>query len=130
MLVQRLLIESVQLRRVGGSASGMDFLGDDFDERQASPGEKQPGPLARKGTRDGATDRASGPVDHGNLVLQKHLRPPRCVRGWSYRAHPISRSGIALANVRLHPLLRGPHRFGYVEVNKGSRSLPDPERGM
>jgi hypothetical protein len=34
MLVHRLLVESVYLRRLGGSTSGIDLLGDSFDGRQ------------------------------------------------------------------------------------------------
>src|SRR5262249_23327181 len=73
MLVHSLLFESVYLRRLGRSACGMDFLGDIFDARPASPREKELRPLARKGTRDGAADPAARSVDHRNLVLQHHL---------------------------------------------------------
>src|SRR5207244_1204907 len=47
-------------------------LSDRFDRRLTSPGEKNLGPFARKGTCDSAADRASGSVDHRNLVLQQH----------------------------------------------------------
>src|SRR5918994_1822035 len=73
MLVHRLLVQSVDLRRLGGSAGGNDVLGDNLDRCQVAPGEKQPGPLRRKGACDSATDGASGSVDHRNLVLQHHL---------------------------------------------------------
>src|SRR5262245_50150566 len=72
MLVHGLLVERVDLRRLGGSASGNDFLGDRFDWRQLAPGEKKLCPLARKGACDRAADRASGSVDHSVLVLQQH----------------------------------------------------------
>ena len=52
MLVHSLLVESVDLRRVGGSAGGNDFLGDSFDGCEAAPGEKEIGPLRRKGACD------------------------------------------------------------------------------
>ena len=74
MLVHGLLVERVDLRRLGGSAGGNDVLGDRFDGCQAAPGEKEAGPLGRKGACDSAADRASGSVDHRNLVLQHHLR--------------------------------------------------------
>jgi hypothetical protein len=48
MLVHSLLIESVYLRRVGGSAGGNDFIGDNFDRCHVAPGEKEIGPLSRK----------------------------------------------------------------------------------
>src|SRR5918996_5209711 len=80
-----LLVESVDLRRLGGSAGGNDVLGDSFDGCQVAPGEKKIGPLARKGARDSAADRASGSVDHRNLVLQHHLWF-LSVLGWSQ--HP------------------------------------------
>jgi hypothetical protein len=73
MLVHGLLVESVDLRRLGGSAGGNDFLGDSFDGCQVAPGEKDVGPLEREGACDSAADRASGSVDHRNLVLQHHL---------------------------------------------------------
>src|SRR5688572_23050233 len=73
MLVHSLLVESVDLRRLGGSAGGNDVLGDNFDGCQVAPGEKKIGPLRRKGACDSAADHASGSVDHRNLVLQHHL---------------------------------------------------------
>jgi hypothetical protein len=48
MLVHSLLVESVDLRRLGGSAGGNDVLSDRFDRCPEAPGEKKRGPLARK----------------------------------------------------------------------------------
>src|SRR4051794_18770524 len=73
MLVHSLLVESVDLRRVGGPAGGNDVLGDRFDRCPAAPGEKELGPLACKRACDSTADRTSGSVDHRNLVLQHHL---------------------------------------------------------
>src|SRR6266566_10013927 len=73
MLVHGLLVESIDLRRLGGSAGGNNVLGDNFDGCQVAPGEKKIGPLSRKGACDSAADRASGSVDHRNLVRQHHL---------------------------------------------------------
>ena len=88
-----LFVESIDLRRLGGSAAGNDFLGDTFDRCQVAPGEEEIGPLSRKGPCDSAADPASGSVDHRNLVLQHHLWflsvpgghtwPPQCK--WSRR---------------------------------------------
>ena len=73
MPVHGLLVESVDLRRLGRSAGGIDVLGDSFDGRPVSPSEKKLSPLARKGACHGAADRASASVDHRNLVRQHHL---------------------------------------------------------
>jgi hypothetical protein len=40
MLVHGLLVESVDLRRLGGSAGGSDFLSDAFDGSEVASGEK------------------------------------------------------------------------------------------
>src|SRR5260221_9109797 len=72
MLVHGLLVESVDLRRLGGSAAGNDVLRDRFDGRPEAPGKKQLGPVARKGARDSTADRTPGSVDHCNLVLEHH----------------------------------------------------------
>jgi len=73
MLVHSLLVQSVDLRRLGGSAGGNDALSDRFDRCPEAPGEKKLGSLAREGACDSTADRASGPVDHRNLILQHHL---------------------------------------------------------
>jgi hypothetical protein len=72
MLVHSLLVESVDPRRLGGSAGGNDVLSDRFDRCPEAPGEKDLGPLRRKGACDSTADRASGPVDHSVLVLEQH----------------------------------------------------------
>jgi hypothetical protein len=83
MPVHSQLVERVDLGRLGGSAGGNDVLGDRFDRCPEASGEKEPGPLGGEGARDRAADRASGAVDHRNLVLQHHLW---ClsVPGWSH----------------------------------------------
>src|SRR5258708_24931019 len=73
MLVHGLLVKSVDLRRLRGSAGGKYFLGDRLDRRLEAPGEKKLGPLAREGACDSTADRTSGSVDHRNFVLQHHL---------------------------------------------------------
>jgi len=76
MLVHSLLVESVDLGRLGGSAGGNDLLSDRFDRWPEAPGEKNLSPLARKGACDSAADGASGSVDHRNFVVQHHLSSP------------------------------------------------------
>jgi hypothetical protein len=48
MLVHSLLVDSVDLRRLGGCAGGNDFLGDNFYGCQVAPGEKKLGPSDAK----------------------------------------------------------------------------------
>jgi hypothetical protein len=48
MRVHGLFVERVDLRRLGRSAGGNDFLGDSFDGCQVAPGEKEIGPSAAK----------------------------------------------------------------------------------
>ena len=76
MRVHSLLVESVDLRRLGGSAGGNDVLRDRFDRCPEAPGEKERAPLARKGARDSTADCPAGSVDHRDLVLQQHLWSP------------------------------------------------------
>ncbi len=92
MLVHGLFVEGVDLRRLGGSAGGNDVLGDNLDRCQVAPGEKQLGPLRPKGACDSAADRASGSVDHRNLVLQHHLWF-LSVLGWSPRTSGVEIDG-------------------------------------
>jgi hypothetical protein len=73
MRVHSLFVEGVDLRRLGRSSGGNDLLGDNFDRCQVASGEKELGPLRRKGACDRAADRAARSVDHRNLVLQHHL---------------------------------------------------------
>ena len=74
------VLESVYLRRLGGSAGGDHLLGDNFDRCQVAPGEKKVGPFRRKGACDSAADRATGSVDHRDLVLEHHFGFPFRVR--------------------------------------------------
>jgi hypothetical protein len=48
MPVHSLLVESVDLGRLGGSASGNDFLGDRFDRCQVAAGDKTSAPSLAK----------------------------------------------------------------------------------
>src|SRR5437899_2625353 len=57
MLVHSLLIESVDRRRLGGSAGGNDVPSDRVDRCPQAPGDKRPGPLAREGACAGTAER-------------------------------------------------------------------------
>jgi hypothetical protein len=54
MLVHRLLLESVDFRRLRGSAGGSDVFSDRFDRCEVVPGEKKLRPLICEGERDSA----------------------------------------------------------------------------
>lgn len=69
MLVHGLLVDSVDLRRFGESAGRNDVTSDRFDRCPQASGEKNLGPLARKGACNSASDRTSGSVDHCKFVL-------------------------------------------------------------
>jgi hypothetical protein len=109
MLVHRLLVERVDCRRLSGSAGGNDVLGDNFDGSPFVPGEKELGPLRRKGARNSTADRASGSVDHYNLVLQHHLwflSVPGCHTRPLFTAHLLGGPGCRPTAVG-HPSLFG-----------------------
>src|SRR5262245_36144982 len=72
MPVHSLFVESVDLRCLGGSSGGNNFLGHGVNRCLVAPGEKKLGPLARKGKCDSAADRAAGSVDHSVLILKRH----------------------------------------------------------
>src|SRR5262249_30955737 len=73
-------VEGIDLGRLPGSTGRHDVLDDRFDRSPQAPGEKDLGPLARKGACHRAADGASGPVDHRNFVLQHHLHYLRRLR--------------------------------------------------
>ena len=58
---------------LGESRVVNDFPCDCFDRCFVAPREKKTSPLACKGACDRAADRASGSINHCNLVLQYHL---------------------------------------------------------
>src|SRR4030095_9403876 len=94
-------VESVDLRRLGGSTRGNNFLRNRFDGRRVPPGEKQIGPVRCKRACDSAPDRASGSVNHSNLILEQHhffpfnvvIRQtdlyPRWARKWMATEHQV-----------------------------------------
>src|SRR6266568_5842434 len=117
MLVYSLLIESVDLRRLSGSAGGNDFLGNSFDGFLAASREKKLGPLTRKGLRDSAANPASGPVDHRNLILEHNLSLVLC-RGVESRPQP--KLGLGLP----YPF-RDLERLGFTSHCHGNSSSPE-----
>ena len=74
MLIHSSLVESVYLRRLGGSTGGNDCPGDSYDRCEVAPGEKKRRPLAREGACDSPADRATGAVNHRNFAVQHQYR--------------------------------------------------------
>src|SRR5262245_14392948 len=72
MLGDGVLVESIDLRRLRQSAAGNDLLRDRFDRCPEASGEKNPGPLARKGACDSTAGATSGSVDDSILALWDH----------------------------------------------------------
>src|SRR5262245_64097481 len=76
MSVHGAFVESVDLRRLGGTSGGTDLPRDLFHRCPLAPGEKDPGSLARERSRDRAPDAPSSSVHDRDLVLEQHLRSP------------------------------------------------------
>src|SRR5215212_8564209 len=76
VLVDGLLVEGIDLRRLGPSSSGADLLGHLLEALKGTTGEEDLGPLAGEGTGDRTTNLSSASVDDGVLVLEQHSRPP------------------------------------------------------
>jgi hypothetical protein len=73
MLVHGLFIESIYLRRLDKAAGGGYLLCDIVERRPAASGEKERCPLPSEGARHSTADRASGSVDHCNLVFEHNV---------------------------------------------------------
>ena len=73
MPVDRLLVERVDLGRLGGSAGGDDLRGERVDRCLETPGQKDRRSLAREGAGHRAADRAPCSVDHRDLVFENHF---------------------------------------------------------
>jgi hypothetical protein len=76
MPVDGLFVERVDLRRLGGFSGGINFLCDSFDGHPLSPGEKQFGPLARKGACDSTAESLTRVLLLSNLMKDGHLPRP------------------------------------------------------
>src|SRR6188474_2061666 len=72
MLGDGVLVESIDLRRLRESAGGNDLLSNRFDRRPEASGEKNPGPLTRKGACNSTARATSGSVDYSILALKYH----------------------------------------------------------
>src|SRR5258708_16381754 len=105
MLAHSLLVESVALRRHGGSAGGNDVLSDRFDRCPEAPGEKKLGPFAPKRACDGAADRASGSVDHRDLVLEQHHHFSYFGARWLQEDDPATQEDAGRANAAIVDLV-------------------------
>jgi hypothetical protein len=68
VLVERVLVERVDLRRLGRSPCGTDPHGDRLELRRCAA---DPGALAGKRASNSAADRSARSVDHGVLVLEQ-----------------------------------------------------------
>src|SRR5262245_35383788 len=87
MRVHRMLVERVDLRRLGRSTGGNDVLSDAFDRRQEVPSEKDLGPLARKGVQ---------------LHRLSRLRPRKEPQpGSSYRDHSRVTSRLLIEQIEM-----------------------------
>jgi hypothetical protein len=73
VLIDRVLVERVDLRRVGRSPRGANLPGDRLELRRCAAGEEDPGALAGERAGNGAADRPAPSVDHGVLVLEQHV---------------------------------------------------------
>jgi hypothetical protein len=78
VLVDGLLIESIDFRRLGRSTCGGDFRGHPVEHRESTAGKEDFRPLAGEGAGHGPTDYAAPSIDHGVLVLEQHAHPPIC----------------------------------------------------
>src|SRR5215210_1228093 len=76
MLLDGLLVEGVDLRRLGHSSNRPYALGDHVELCDGAPGEEYPRPLAGESTGDRAAHLSSASVDHGVLTLEQHVHPP------------------------------------------------------
>jgi hypothetical protein len=77
VLVHGPLVQGVDPGRLDRSPRAGDLGGHQVERGQGAAGQEDPRPLAGEGAGHGRPDRPGPPVDHGRLVLQQHLRPPR-----------------------------------------------------
>jgi hypothetical protein len=73
MLVDRVLIERLDIRRLGRSARGTDLIGHPVELRPRAAREEHAGAFTGKRAGDGTTDRSAPSVDHRVPVLEQHI---------------------------------------------------------
>jgi hypothetical protein len=73
VLVDGLLVEGVDLGRLGDAAGSHDLFGDGIDLRHVASCQEEPRSFACEGAGDGAADRTPGGIDDGSLVLKQHV---------------------------------------------------------
>src|ERR687896_1931593 len=104
VLVDRVLVERVDLRCLRRSPSGTDLRGNRLERRQGAAGEEDPGALAGERPSNGAADRPAPSVDHGVLVLEQHVNLLRSLVSQSIRlcrmALPSTPTGRVLLGAR------------------------------
>jgi hypothetical protein len=76
--VNRLLVQSVDLRRLGHSPSRGYVLRDLVERCDSASCEKDPGSLAGESTGHRAAYFSSTPVDYSVLPFEQHVYPPVC----------------------------------------------------
>src|ERR671911_1198470 len=76
VLVDRRLVDGIDLRRLGHSSSGADLLCNLLEALEGTTGKVDLRSFAGEGAGSCATDRPSRPVDHGVLVFEQHSSPP------------------------------------------------------
>src|SRR5215211_7223972 len=74
--VDGVLVDGIDLRRLGHSSSRADLLGHLLEALEGTTGKVDLRSFAGEGAGSCATDRASRPVDHGVLVFEQHSSPP------------------------------------------------------
>ena len=76
MLLDRLLVESVNLRGRGGSARGRDVMCHGVKPGLRPPGDEEPGAFPGEYPRHRAANCAAPAVDHGILSAKQHANSP------------------------------------------------------
>jgi hypothetical protein len=80
MLVGRMLIERVDLRRLGRSARGTDLIGHHVELRPRAAREEHAGAFTGERADDGAADRSAPSVDHRVPVLEQQIYVLKSIR--------------------------------------------------
>src|SRR5918995_3370645 len=117
VLVDRRLVDGIDLRRLCHSSSRADLLGHLLEALEGSTGEEHSGSLAGEGASDRAPHLSPTSVDHGVLALKQHFRPPvRWVRALSPRGHVIQPDRVCGFSAKEELLQRRYEYFGRHDV--------------